>query len=114
MFGGLVRFGNFPGIGFRDVETTYGGTGIYGSKDSIRTDVILRNEIGDPIAIYDVKTGGAKLDADRLKDMREKVGVSSSVPIIELHVTHGVTIQGRNNVWHLVIAYLNARRAGAL
>jgi hypothetical protein len=58
--------------------------------------VILRNEIGDPIAIYDVKTGGAKLDLARLKQLRDKVPSASNIPIIELHVIRGVAVKSRN------------------
>lgn len=105
-FGALVRFGNFRGIGFGDVETTFGGTGIYGSKGSIRTDVILRNDIGDAIAIYDVKTGDAKLDTARLKEIRDKVGVGLNIPIIELHVTRGVSVKAG----YRLSSYLFARR----
>jgi hypothetical protein len=43
-FAAAVRAGNFPGIGFFDVETTFGPDldARYGSKGSIRTDVVLR------------------------------------------------------------------------
>jgi hypothetical protein len=37
-----LRFGAVPGIAAGDVEPTYGGSGRYGSKDSIRPDVVLR------------------------------------------------------------------------
>jgi hypothetical protein len=95
IFGNLVRFGNFPGIGTGDVETTYGGDGSYGSLGSIRTDVTLRNDIGDPIAIYDVKTGDAALTPARVKELRDNVGAGSSIPVIELHIRRGVTVKGR-------------------
>ncbi|MGH7784350.1 MAG: hypothetical protein ACREO5_10985, partial [Candidatus Binatia bacterium] len=97
IFGGIVRFGNFPGIGIGDVETTFGGDGTYGSADSIRTDVILRNDIGDPIAIYDVKTGGAKLDLGRVQQLRDSVG-AGNIPVIELHVSRGVTVKDGGGV----------------
>ncbi|MDQ2084333.1 hypothetical protein RA307_29450 [Xanthobacteraceae bacterium Astr-EGSB] len=90
-FGLAVRVGNFPGIGFWDVETTFGFVGAkYGSKDSIRTDVVLRNPSGDIIAIYDVKTLGAKLSPSRIRELREKTGTGPNVPIFELQVTRGV------------------------
>jgi hypothetical protein len=90
-FGLAVRVGNFPGIGFWDVETTFGfGGAQYGSKDSIRTDVVLRNPSGDILAIYDVKTLGAKLSPGRIRELREKTGSGPCVPIFELQVTRGV------------------------
>lgn len=97
MFGGLVRFGNFPGIGLGDVETTFGGDGSYGSAESVRTDVILRNEIGDPIAIYDVKTGGAALTSTRADRLRREVG-AGNIPVIELHAQRGIRVKSRTRI----------------
>jgi hypothetical protein len=64
-----------------------------GTRGSIRTDVVLRNETSDVIAIYDVKTGGARLEPARVRELREKTGVSASVPIIELHGVRGATLK---------------------
>lgn len=90
-----VRAGNFPGIGFFDVGTTFGidPDAHYGSKGSIRTDVVLRNEVGDIIAIYDVKTGDAFIDPRRAAKLRAKTGVNPTVPVIELHVLRGVSLK---------------------
>jgi hypothetical protein len=89
-----VRLGNIPGIGFNDVETTWGGVDLrYGSLGSIRTDVILRNDIGDPIAIYDVKTGGARLTDARVGELREAVAPGSRIPVIELHLERGASLK---------------------
>jgi hypothetical protein len=93
-FGVAVRFGNIKGIGPKDVETTWGGVDLrYGSLGSIRTDVILRNEVGDPIAIYDVKTGGARLTEARVKELRESVARGLRIPVIELHLQRGATLK---------------------
>ena len=88
-----VRLGKFRGIGFFDVETTYSLelNPRYGSKGSIRTDVVLRNDAGDIIAIYDVKTGGATIKPKRAAELRAKTRVGVNVPLIELHVLRGVT-----------------------
>jgi hypothetical protein len=69
-FAGQVRFVKLPGIGFFDVETTLSlmSGARYGSKDSIRTDVVLRNDAGDIIAIYDVKTGEKGLSRKGLSE----------------------------------------------
>ncbi|MFL9828966.1 hypothetical protein ABTU92_29600, partial [Rhodoplanes sp. SY1] len=71
-FGTTVRLGGYPGIGFLDVETTFGAEpGVpYGSKGSIRTDILLRNEAGDIIAIYDLKTGEKGLTPGRVRELR--------------------------------------------
>ncbi len=92
-FGTAVRFQGLPGIGPNDVEHSFGGN--YGELDSIRTDVVLRNDAGDIIAIYDVKTGGATLGPARVRELREKTGVGPSVPIIEMQVLRGATLKGR-------------------
>lgn len=93
-FGLSVRFGGIRGIGTGDVETTWGGMDLrYGSLGSIRTDVILRNDIGDPIAIYDVKTGGARLTAARVEELRTAVASGTRIPVIELHLQRGATLK---------------------
>lgn len=97
-FGTVVRFQGIPGIRANDVEQSFVNTypaERYGEPGSIRTDVVLRNESGDIVAIYDVKTGGAKLTAARVRELREKTGVASNAPIIELHVLRGASLKGR-------------------
>jgi hypothetical protein len=63
----------------------------YGAKDSIRTDDILRDRFGKPLAIYDLKTGGARLTGARVKELRDGVG-KSDIPVIELHFNDGTAI----------------------
>jgi dihydroxyacetone kinase DhaKLM complex PTS-EIIA-like component DhaM len=97
-FGTSVRFQGLPGIGFNDVEQSFlSGTEVdrYGQAGSIRTDVVLRNDSGDIIAIYDVKTGGARLTSARVRELRDKTGVGPNVPIVELHVVRGARLKGR-------------------
>jgi hypothetical protein len=88
-----VRFGDFEGIGFDDVETTFSlePDARYGAKGSIRTDVVLRNTVGDIIAIYDVKTGKDPLGPKRVREIREKTGAGPNVPVFEVHILRGVT-----------------------
>lgn len=94
-FAAAVRLGSYPGIGFFDVETPFGAEpdAPCGSKGSIRTDVLLRNEVGDIIAIYDLKTGETGLKPGRVKELRQKSGVGPNIPIIELHAIRGVTLK---------------------
>jgi hypothetical protein len=89
-FAAAVRAQNLPGIAPSDVETTFGG-GRYGAKDSVRTDVVLRNDVGDVIAIYDVKTGDKSIDPVRAARLRLKVGVGNEVPIFQMSFTDGIT-----------------------
>lgn len=96
-FGTAVRFQGLPGIGFDDVEHSFseGTSAIYGERGSIRTDVVRRNEVGDIMAIYDVKTGSAGLTPARVDEIRTKTGTTASVPIIELHVLRGASLKAR-------------------
>lgn len=77
------------------VEHTYPeGEGIqFGSKGTIRTDIVLRNELGEVIAIYDVKTGGAYLDVKRVAQLRARTGAGPGVPIIEMHIQRGLSLK---------------------
>jgi hypothetical protein len=98
-FGTAVRLNGIKGIGFDDVEHSFidGKDADYGEAGSIRTDVLLRNDIGDVIAIYDVKTGKARMSTARAADIREHVGVQRSVPIVELHVLRGARLKARTS-----------------
>ena len=51
----------------------------YGTKGSIRFDVIQYNAKGEPIAAWDFKTGSACLTDDRIRQMQSKSGLS--IPI---------------------------------
>lgn len=97
-FGTAVRFAGLEGIGPRDVEHSWidqREAERHGEKGSIRTDVVLRNAIGEVIAIYDLKTGGGRLTPARLRELRQKTGVGANVPIIELHVLRGARVTSR-------------------
>jgi len=49
------------------------------------------------MAIYDVKTGGAKLTNARVKELRQKTATGDNVKIIELHVLRGATLKGQRS-----------------
>jgi hypothetical protein len=85
-FAAKVRELDLPGIGKDGVEQSFSFTKLtdYGTKDSIRTDVFLRDRFGEPLAIYDVKTGNATLTRARVKELRDHVG-RQDIPVIELH-----------------------------
>ena len=104
-FGTAVRFQGIPGIGVNDVEQSFVNAGPadrYGESGSIRTDVVLRNDSKDIIAIYDVKTGGAMLTSARVRQLRDKTGVGPNVPIIELHSVRGARLKGMTDGGYLV------------
>ncbi|MDO8981617.1 MAG: hypothetical protein Q7V17_20555 [Afipia sp.] len=97
-FGTAVRFEGLRGIGFTDVEHSFreGVEAQHGELGSIRTDVLLRNEVGDIVAIYDVKTGQAGLSPRRVREIRRHSGAPSNVPIIELHILRGASIKSNS------------------
>jgi hypothetical protein len=100
-FGDTVKAEDLRGIGSEGVEHTYPEEGTrYGSKGTVRTDVVLKNDTGDVIAIYDVKTGTAYLDAPRVRELRAKTGVNLSVPVIEMHIQRGLSLKARTESGH--------------
>ena len=107
-FGAAVKSQNLPGI---KVEHSYPEAVPYGSKGTIRTDIVLRNESGEVIAIYDVKTGGAYLDAKRVAELRAKTGASLSVPVIEMHIQRGLSLKSMaakaRYVWFITLRLWN-------
>jgi HK97 family phage portal protein len=88
LFANAVRLQGLRGIGYFDVEQTFGDVedAPYGARGSVRTDVVLRNDIGDIIAVYDVKTGNARITDARERELRLKTKIGPRVPIIELHI----------------------------
>jgi hypothetical protein len=87
VFAALVKAANITGIRPEDVETTF-PEGPYGSPDSIRTDVVLRDTTtGTIIAIYDVKTGKADLSPARADQLRSKTKAPPGTPVIQLRDT---------------------------
>lgn len=86
-FAAALRLQGLPGV---EVEPTFSGT-FYGAKDSIRPDAVLRNDVGDVVAIYDVKTGEKGIDPIRAARLRLSAGVGNEVPVIQLSIPHGVS-----------------------
>ncbi len=67
-------------------EVTYlgGDTKPYGFKGGIRVDVV-EGSVKRPIAIYDLKTGGAKLTPARIRQIRSHLpDGSKNIPIMEI------------------------------
>jgi len=87
IFAAAVIAEGIRGISPLDVERTFNLPSGYSEfKDTVRPDVVLRNDIGDIVAIYDVKTLDATLDPWRARELRAAAGVGREVPVIELHV----------------------------
>lgn len=113
-FAAAVRSGNLRGIGSEGVEQTFGPDpdrrdAPYGTKGSVRTDITLRNDGGDVIAIYDVKTGDATLGPRRVQELRDKTGASRHVPIIEMHIRRGLSVKAAatRHVWIITLRLWN-------
>ena len=100
-FASDVRWQDLPGIGKDGVEQSFSlGTVVrYGLDDSVRTDVVMRNGNGQIIAIWDVKTGNAKLTDARIGEIRDELNVSEDVPVIELHICRGVRCKTRQELY---------------
>jgi hypothetical protein len=75
-FGRRVKELNIPGIREEGVKQSFsiGTIARYGLEGSVRTDIVLRDREGIPIAVYDLKTGNAKLTPSRVREIREALG----------------------------------------
>jgi hypothetical protein len=84
-FARRVKELNIPGIRQEGVEQSFslGEAVRYGLAGSVRTDIVLRDRGGIPIAVYDLKVGNAKLTPSRVKEIRKSLGLSN-IPVIEL------------------------------
>lgn len=92
LFAAEVSLKGLPGVG--DIERTFSlddADPSYGLVGSIRTDLTLRNIQGDIVAIYDVKTGNARMSPARANRLREKTGAAPNTPVFELNVTRGIS-----------------------
>jgi hypothetical protein len=92
-FAADVRSQELPGIGRDGVEQSFSAEDLakYGTDGSIRTDVVMRDVNGHVMAIWDIKTGNAELTDARRREIRREVGVFDDVPLIEIHISRGLT-----------------------
>lgn len=91
-FGSAVKGAGIPGV--TDVERTFHfdfANPSYGLADSVRTDVVLRNVQGEITAIYDVKTGDARMLPSRAQELRDKTGAAPNTPVFELNIARGIS-----------------------
>ncbi|HEY8333650.1 MAG TPA: hypothetical protein VIQ05_07625 [Tardiphaga sp.] len=90
-FGAAVRLQDLPGVG--DIERSFSLDTVdptYGMAGTIRTDLTLRNIQGDIIAIYDVKTGSARISSSRADELRAITRAAPNTPVFELNVVRGI------------------------
>ena len=93
-FAWSVRLQDLPGIGYFNVERTFSfedSDPRYGLAGSIRTDVVLEDDRGEVVAIYDVKTGTRELSRARADELRTMTGAAPNTPVFELHIDRGIT-----------------------
>ena len=93
-FAEAVRFQDLSGIGFSGVEKSFSledSDPRYGLAGTIRTDVVLRDDRGEIIAIYDVKTGDRPLSSVRADELRTKSGAAPGTPVFELNILRGIS-----------------------
>ncbi len=91
-FANAVRSRNLPGIGTEGVEQSFDADGLnppYGTYDTIRTDIILRNRAGRIIAVFDVKTGDAIMNPAREAKIRAYTHVGPDIPLFILRAQRG-------------------------
>ena len=91
---------DLPGIGRHGVEQSFiaGDIVRHGLEGSVRTDVILRDgrTSAAPIrAIWDIKTGDQGLSPRRIRELRSAAGVDDSIPVIEIHLLHGISVKSQ-------------------
>ena len=78
------------GISPTDVERPFSLPSNYGGdKKFVVPDVVLRNDVGNIIAIYDVKTGNEGFRPSRINDLRVATKANFSAYSIELSVLRG-------------------------
>lgn len=62
-------------------------------EGTIRTRLLLENSAGNTVETYDVKTGERGLAPSRVSELRSKTRTGPQVPVIELHLTRGVSLK---------------------
>jgi hypothetical protein len=89
-FADAVRAAGIRGISPLDVERPFSlPPGYGGDREFVKPDVVLRNDVGDIIAVYDVKTGNEGFRPSRMNELRVALRADSSVYFIELSQLRG-------------------------
>ncbi|HEX3745790.1 MAG TPA: hypothetical protein VHW09_17735, partial [Bryobacteraceae bacterium] len=65
-----------------DIERSFNfPSGLSNWKKSVRPDIVLRDDRGDIVAIYDIKTGDSGIDPWRARELRAATKAEPDVPI---------------------------------
>lgn len=64
--------------------------GFPSSKKSVRPDIVLRDDSGDGVAIYDIKTGDKGIDPWRARELCAATGAEPDVPIIVMYTDEAI------------------------
>ncbi len=92
----ILKAMNIPGFGEDGVEQSFsfGDLVCYGLSDSVRTDVILRDDqTGEILAVWDIKTGSERLIPKRIAEIRQNLDIGDNIPIIEVRINLGVSVK---------------------
>jgi hypothetical protein len=60
------------------------------SKKSVRPDIVLRDDSGDIVAIYDIKTGDSGIDPWRARELHAATRTGPDVPIIVMYTDEAI------------------------
>jgi len=89
-FAARVIAEGIPGISLLDVEQPVSlPPGYGGNKKFVIPDVVLRNDVGDIVAVYDVKTGSEGFRPGRVNQLRAALGAGPGVYFVELSQMRG-------------------------
>jgi hypothetical protein len=74
-----------------DIERSFAlPPGFSNRKKSARPDIVLRDDSGDIVAIYDIKTGDTGIDPWRARELRAATGAGPDVPIIVMYTDEAI------------------------
>ncbi len=88
-FAKTVRLQEIPGVEVEQSFDNEGDIAKYGADGSVRTDVILRDSNSKVIGVWDLKTGTARLEPKRVRELRDQLRIGPEVPVIEVHIGRG-------------------------
>jgi hypothetical protein len=108
-FAAALWWRGLPGVG--DIEQSFSRDTVdpyYGLAGTIRTDATLRNAQGEIIAIYDVKTGAARISLARANQLRQWTGAAPNTPVFELNVVRGISRKSKTRPYSYSLHLMRA------
>jgi len=74
-----------------DIERSFDlPSGFSNSKESVRPDIVLRNDSGDVVAIYDIKSGDKGIVPRRAREFRAATRAGPDVPIVVTYTDEAI------------------------